>query len=150
MSTLQGSLEEVGRLGPTYSSMKRAMNGQLQRCSSGCASSSRRSEGCQCICSAPGSGITGAIYETNRTGEVLSAVPLYWIERRLPLGPAPWTAAGLMMTKAGGEVVPLEEHTAEHEDDTKSGGMLVGQDSCKAVSTLVSSFSFPSSLLSRP
>lgn len=101
MSTLQGSLEEVGRLGPTY-----ILNEAGYEWSAGALLQWLRQQfpallGLPVHLLRPRIGDTGAIYETDRTGEVLSGVPLYWIERRLPLGPAPLKAVGLRSTEAG-------------------------------------------------
>lgn len=94
MSTLQGSLEEVGRLGPTY-----ILNEAGYEWSAGVLLQWLHQQfpallGLPVYLLRPRIGDTGAIYETNRAGEILSAVPLYRIERRLPLGVLPGQQQG--------------------------------------------------------
>ena len=86
MATLQASLEEVGRLGPTYILNEAGYEWTVERLLHWLRQQFPTLLGLPVYLLRPRIGDTGAIYETDRAGEILSSVPLYWIEwRPLPL-----------------------------------------------------------------
>jgi hypothetical protein len=114
MQTLQVSLEEVAQMGPTY-----ILNEAGYEWSAGALLQWLRQQfpthlDLPVYMLRPRIGDRGAIYAVDPTGEVLSAVPLYWIERRLPSVPAPWVTGRLMRMEADREVVPVEARTPQH------------------------------------
>lgn len=100
MQTLQVSLEEVAQMGPTY-----ILNEAGYEWSAGALLQWLRQQfpahlDLPVYVLRPRIGDRGAIYAVDPTGEILSAVPLYWIERRLPPVPAPWVTGRLMRMEA--------------------------------------------------
>ena len=107
MTTLQGSLEEVARMRPTY-----VLNEAGYEWSAGALLKWLQREDAGLLAVPvyllrPRVGGTGAIYAVDSAGELLSTVPLYVIERHPPPVPAPWLASRLRR-EASGETLPLE------------------------------------------
>jgi hypothetical protein len=82
MATLQTSLEEVGRLGPTYILNEAGYEWTVEKLLHWLHQQFPTLLGLPVYLLRPRIGGIGAIYETDQTGELLSSVPLYWVERR--------------------------------------------------------------------